>query len=145
MLDSSLLYLDAAFPLPAHFLTLLLLLFSRCWSGTRAQRSRTSPMSPNIAKTLWSLRCDSGLEGQICDKREAEGARASSPGWDEQRDPIFTPYRTNKISVVETSSEGLQGSRCLVFCQTSSELITADLPTLSSSMASCKCLLQSAM
>lgn len=77
--------------------------------------------------------------GQIRNKGEAERARASSPGWDERQDPIFTPYRTNKISVVQTRSEGLHDSRSLLFGQTRRKLITSDLLTVPSSMASSKC------
>lgn len=103
----------------------------------REAASRQWAQTPERHSGHWGV--TAGSEGQICRQREVGRAGASSPSWDGQQDPVFTPYRTNEMSAVGTCSEGLHDSRRLVFGQTSSELITSDLLTVSSSMAWCKC------
>lgn len=114
-------FICSAFPVPAHFLTLLLV-FSRCWCGTHARRSRISPMSPNIRKTLWSLRCESWrVRVRPRNKRVAERARASSPG---SRIPFSLLIRLiNSLWCKRAAWFQTSG-------QTRSELITSDLTWL---------------
>lgn len=112
-----------------HFLTLLLL-FCRCWFGTPAQRSPTSPTSPNIGKTLWWLRCEGGVAGSPLEPELHPSRAGRSSG-------VLFPLLIGLIKS-QRWGRGLHDSSCLLLCQTRNQLLTPDLPTVPSSAASCK-------